>query len=279
VLDAGVARAMGIPTVTTIHGFTGSSLRNRIYAQLQRRSLRRFEAVVAVSSPMVRSLAAFVDAKRLHLIRNAYAATDPASRADARLKLGYDNTTYVIGWVGRLSPEKGADLALAAVARVARTAPRRPLRIAILGEGSERPRLERLVRRLGIEALVDWHGPQPDAAALMPAFDVFMLSSRTEGTPMVLLEAMAAAVPMVATRVGGVPAMLSADAALLVPGNDPQALAGGILEVMADPEMARQRAARATELLARQFAPHRWLRRYASLYRDLHAAAHGVAPC
>src|SRR5207244_2094763 len=89
-----------------------------------------------------------------------------------------------------------------------------------------------------------WHGTLHDAARLFPAFDVFVLSSRTEGTPIVLFEAMASEVPVVATRVGGVPDILSAAEAALVPPNDPVALAAELRAVYRDPEPAGSAALR-----------------------------------
>ncbi len=103
----------------------------------------------------------------------------------------------------------------------------------------------------------------------MPAFDVFALSSRTEGVPIVLFEAIAAGVPVVATRVGGIPEVVGEAEAVLVPTEAPAALAAAIRQVLDHPSdaAARLRAARAR--VAAEFDPERWLDRYESLYREL----------
>jgi glycosyltransferase involved in cell wall biosynthesis len=108
-----------------------------------------------------------------------------------------------------------------------------------------------------------------EAAALFPAFDMFVLSSRTEGTPMALFEAMAAGVPVVATAVGGVPQVVSPAEALLVPPDDPANLAAGIREVLSNPDAAHARACAARRRLEREFAVQPWLARYDMLYDTL----------
>src|SRR5690606_5519239 len=98
------------------------------------------------------------------------------------------------------------------------------------------------------------------------AFDVFVLSSRTEGTPMVLFEAMAAGTPIVATAVGGVPDVVGPGEAILVSPEDPEMLARAIREVREDPRAAASRAERARHRLANHFDAHSWSRAYESVY-------------
>jgi glycosyltransferase involved in cell wall biosynthesis len=108
-----------------------------------------------------------------------------------------------------------------------------------------------------------------DAASLLNAFDVLALSSRTEGTPMVMLEAMASETPIVATSVGGIPDMLSSAEALLVPSQDPRALASAICAALGDRDASAERAARAHARLAAEFGMQPWLARYEALYRSI----------
>jgi glycosyltransferase involved in cell wall biosynthesis len=120
-----------------------------------------------------------------------------------------------------------------------------------------------------VEQCITWHGVVPDAGRLLRAFDVLVLSSRTEGTPMVVLEAMAAGVPIVATRVGGVPDVLSSADAMLVPPEDPAALAAAIRAVHDHPDAARSRADSARRRLDTEFALAPWLARYEAIYRQV----------
>ncbi len=270
VIDAGAARSIGIATATTVHGYTDSTLRNQVYGFVQRMCLRSFDAVVAVSTPLARVLASYVEPSRLHVIPNGFMpSASPADRLIARSRLGVHDGRLLIGWVGRLSPEKGPDVALRALARLVQGTHPGPLELAVLGNGPERPNLERLARQYGVESLVHWHGTRSDAPLLMAAFDVFVLSSRTEGTPMVLLEAMFAKTPIIATRVGGVPDMLTAEEALLVPSNDPDALASAIRSVLTNHDAASVRALKAADVLATRYDGRAWLDQYAALYGQL----------
>jgi glycosyltransferase involved in cell wall biosynthesis len=116
-----------------------------------------------------------------------------------------------------------------------------------------------------VQARITWHGTVASAGRLMQAFDCFVLSSRTEGTPIVLLEAMAARVPVVATRVGGVPDVVTENEALLVPREDPEAIGHAIRRIITDPASAAQRAEAALHRLA-DFQPEPWLEKYESVY-------------
>jgi glycosyltransferase involved in cell wall biosynthesis len=126
--------------------------------------------------------------------------------------------------------------------------------VAVIGEGPERPDLEQRVRDAGLADRVRFHGEVLDAAACFRAFDLFVSSSRTEGTPIVLFEAIAAGVPVVATSVGGVPDVLGPDQALLVPPEDPSALAAAIREALAEPGAASVRAENAMRRLGEHYA-------------------------
>lgn len=264
VVDAGVARARAIPTVSTVHGFTRGSWRNRLYEWVQRRTLRRFDRVVVASRAIYDELRqAGVPEDRLVVLRNAWReATRVVPRAEARAALDLPDDGFLIGWVGRVSAEKGPDVLVAALARLAS-----PWRAAVLGDGPERHELAARAAALGLSPRLTWHGIVPNAARLYTAFDVLVLSSRTEGTPITLLEAMAAGVPVVATSVGGIPDVVTPAEALLVPPEDAGALANAIAAVRQDPAAATVRARAARARLAEAFAVEPWLSAYEDVYR------------
>ena len=190
---------------------------------------------------------------RVHVIPNGFASQPFVARDEARrvLNLG---SGFIAGWIGRLSREKAPDVFLSALGHLDGS-----IAGAIIGSGRERTESSR----------VTWLGQVDDAARLIAAFDVLVLSSRTEGTPIVLFEAMAAGVPVVATAVGGVPDVVSAREALLVPSERPDALARAIAAVRDDPAGARVRADAAAARLATDFAIGPWVERYASVYNSV----------
>lgn len=272
-LEGTVARRLGLPTVTTVHGFTGRSWRIRLYGMLQRRAYRSFDGVVAVSAALARDLAeSGVPHAAIHEVPNARPGTASLlEAAEAREELDVPEDAFHLGWVGRLSPEKGPDVFLRALSELSEpemSSTRPPAVASVLGAGPLASELSSLARELGLDGRVRWHGEVPDARRLFRAFDVVVLSSRTEGTPIVLLEALDAGVPVVATRVGGIPDLVSSLEALLVPGERPDLLAGAIREVRKHPEQAAERAERALERLRRERSTERWIDRYERVYRD-----------
>jgi glycosyltransferase involved in cell wall biosynthesis len=260
------ARGQGFKTVSTVHGYTGGDWKNRLYEKLQSRSFRRFDAVVAVSRPLVARLTEQgVPRERIHLIPNGWGASTPAlDRAEARRILGIPPDEFVVGWVGRLSREKGADVLLDAVPMISGSAA-----VSFLGEGRESGRLRAQVEALGISNRVRWHGTIPDANRLYRAFDVFAMSSRTEGTPIALFEAMAAAVPIVATAVGGVPDVVRDQEAILVPAESPGELAQAIVSLRDNPGRRKALTEAAAARLDDAYALPAWVARYAGLYGSL----------
>lgn len=264
VLAGSAAKAHRLPRVSTLHGFTGGDWKNQLYERLQLRSVRRFDGVIAVSPQIQgRLLGAGAEAGRIHLIPNAYAPRRPTlPRQAARAELGLPAEAIVLGWVGRLSHEKGADVLLDALATVTDL----PWTLSVIGDGDQRRALERRSAERGLGPRVRWHGLIPEAARLYTAFDAVVLSSRTEGTPIVLLEAMAAEVPIIATQVGGVPDLVRPVDGLLVPPEQPAALGTAIRALLGNPAAARARAASACERVARDYAPGPWLDRHARVY-------------
>lgn len=268
-LDAEVARIRKLPTVTTVHGSSFLGGASRLFERIQLWGLRRFDAVISVSAPLTRTLLeAGVPPDRLHTLPNAWSGREPRlSREEALRALGMDpaDPTPVVGFVGRLIPVKNPGLLVEALGRIADL----PWRGVIVGEGPERPALEAALGQAGLSGRVHLAGAAEDAAALYPAFDLFVLSSRSEGTPIVLFEAMAARVPVVATSVGGVPEVLGPGGGWLTGPGDPEAMAGAIRAALEDPGEARGRAGRARERLQEVHHPDRWIDRHEDVYRAI----------
>jgi glycosyltransferase involved in cell wall biosynthesis len=266
-------KRLGIATVSTIHGLTNhESLKGRFLHWLQSRALRAYDAVVVVSRPLIQAYTERgISPRQLHCVPNGWGGPAPYERDDARKSLGLGEHDLAVGWIGRLSVEKGADVFLDAMARVARRhAGQSPLKVIVIGDGPERQALRARAHSLGLTDHLQWLGVVADAGRLAAAFDVFVLSSRSEGTPIVLLEAMAAGTPVVATSVGGVPDVVGRVEALLVPPDDARALASAIDDSLRHRAAAYRRAAAARHRLATDCDLGLWLSRYEGLYRALH---------
>ncbi len=267
VLHAAVARKLGLPTVSTAHGFSGGPWRNRCYEWLQVRAFRRFDGVVAVSTGLeTRLVSAGVSPDRVHVVRNALRAVPAAlTRDDARRRLGLSEPNPRVAWIGRLSPAKAPDLFVRAIQHVTHG----EARFSVLGSGGLDSECRTLAQTLGVDDVITWHGSVQGAATLLSAFDVVVMTSRTEGTPMLLLEAMSAGVPVVATAVGGIPDVVSPKEAHLCETGDVRAIARAIDCVLSSPEDARTRARAALRRVQRDFAPGPWAQRHRDLYLSL----------
>jgi glycosyltransferase involved in cell wall biosynthesis len=171
----------------------------------------------------------------------------------------------VVGWVGRLSPEKGPDVFLDALALLKDT----NVRACIVGDGPERARLESQAVLLGVSDRIKWTGSIPDAGRIFSAFDTFVLSSRTEGTPVVLIEAVNAGVAVIATRVGGIPDLLSEKEAFLVNPLAPAEIASAVRLVQSAADEALGRTVAAGERLQARNRHKSWVSDYDRVYRTL----------
>lgn len=199
----------------------------------------------------------------------------PLPRGALWREAGVNEDTPLVGIVGRLAPIKDVGTFLRAAARVAEAAPE--ARFAVVGDGEERAALEAEARDLGLVGRVHFYGWRRDIAAVYGDLDVVVNCSRNEGTPVALIEALAAGRPVVATRVGGNPDVLGDGAfGALVPPADPEALAQAILSVLRDPAEARARAAKGRTHVLAHHSVERLVKDVDTLYREL-LAARGAA--
>jgi glycosyltransferase involved in cell wall biosynthesis len=222
--------------VTTVHGWVHNTARTPLYYKIDKFCLKRYERVYCVSPDLVDECkAAGVRHDKLLLLENGIDTVEYTRRktvAEAKAELGLPTDRVVIGAAGRLEPEKAFDLLIRAAAELKAG---HNVGLVIVGEGHDRPRLEALAAELGITDRVKLAGWQSDVKRWFEAMDVFALSSRREGLPNVLLEAMALGVPCVATRIAGVPRLITDGVSgRLVPADDLPALVSGLREVLSD---------------------------------------------
>jgi glycosyltransferase involved in cell wall biosynthesis len=237
--------------VTTVHGWVHQTRRTPLYYWIDRLCLPRYERVICVSEDLLqRCLACGVPADRCSLVENAidtvqFSRWAPA--AEAKKQLGIPPERFVVGAIGRLSAEKGFDILIRAVAELLKGG--LDAELLIIGEGDEKARLESLIAELGAEGRIRLLGYRSDTRELYEAMDLFALSSYREGLPNVLLEAMSLEVPVLATRVAGIPRLIrDGENGLLVEPGDPQGLARALAGLLADDGLRDRlsRAGRAT---------------------------------
>jgi glycosyltransferase involved in cell wall biosynthesis len=186
-------------------------------------------------------------------------------RAAAQARLRLEPGTIVVGTVGRLEPRKGTDTLLDAVAALRDEHPH--VALVVVGEGPLRAELVARAARLGIGSRVQFLGDRADVDEVLAALDLFVLPSRTEGMSNALLEAMAMALPVVATAVGGTPEVLAdGRSGLLVPADDPAAMAAAIRRVLVDPNRGRGFGESARAVVEERYGARSMVRRLEEIY-------------
>jgi len=245
------------------------SMRPGMLGRMAARAARRADAVIALAETHARFLTEqyAISKSKLAVIPNGVDLDrfqpngDPAS---ARARMGLAPQGFLVGAVGRLHHLKGMDVLCQAAASVLRRFP--AVRFAIIGDGPQRTDLDDQVRALGVEAQVHFLGRRSDVAELLPAFNLFVLPSRSEALPMALMEAMACARPVVASAVGCVPELIEHGMnGLCVPAEDPERLAEAIIELASDPARAREMGREGRRIADARFSIERAAARTASL--------------
>jgi glycosyltransferase involved in cell wall biosynthesis len=265
-----VARLVSpVPVVYTEHNVATSyrppvRLANRI-------TYRRNAAVTAVSAAVAESIAGYPGPEARVVSNGVSCEVDPAAAAAARRELGIDTATPLVVHVGNIRPHKGHANLVAAVESLAQRVA--DVRVVSIGGEKSQGDLERvrsMARDAGVAEHLTFLGRREDALAFVAACDVFTNPSDFEGLPVSVLEAMALDRPVVATSVGGVPAIVQHDVTgLLVPARAPRALADGIAELLLDRERAASLAAAGRKVVERDYSLEAMVRTMESIYREV----------
>jgi L-malate glycosyltransferase len=262
-----------VPLVVTEH--TEAPWRTPPARAVSRWTYRRADHIVAVSSAIERLLRRSygVPEERISFLLPAVPPHTPIGAGPTRRRPAGGP---LIGRVCRLEPEKAVDDFLHAAALIADVCPHADF--IVVGDGSQRDALVDLNERLGLGHRVDFSGYRPDARGLIADLDVLVVSSRSDGSPLVVLEALEAGVPVVATEAGGIPDQIhDGREGLLVPPGEPKRLAAAVLELLHDPDRRRSMGAagrqRACELGHDRMTDH-----IEVIYRSTTSARRAQAP-
>ena len=262
-----------------LEGYFGPAL-SRLYRAMETGLARRSDCLVGVSEATVDDLVRLGVAPHdrfrvisLGLDLEPFASIERRSGANLRRELGIGDEEVVLTFVGRVVPIKRVDVLLRAAARASCSA---SLRLLVVGDGEIRPRLRELSERLGIGDRVRFLGYRRDLTRIAAATDIAVLSSANEGTPVSLIEAAAAGLPAVATRVGGVPDVVTPETGILAPTEDHKALAAGISRLAADPNLRANMGEAARERALRRYSAARLVADIDALYSELLARRGGL---
>src|SRR5262249_39533390 len=283
------ARLAGVPIV--VHTYHGHVLHG-YYSPRTTWLLRRMERmlglltsrIIAVSDQVKRDLVHYgvARAEKISVISLGFDLKpfldSAVHRGNFRRELSLDNSTPLVGIVGRIFPIKNHRLFLDAAARIA--AEEKATRFVIVGDGALRKQMEEHADRLAVANRVVFTGWRRDLPRIYADLDALVVSSNNEGTPVSAIEAMAAGCPVVATRVGGLPDLIDeGETGYLVPRENAHALAAAVLRLLRDREGRRRIGERARASVAERFTAGRLITDMEHFYTDLLAEKGIVTSC
>ncbi|MFT5728837.1 MAG: glycosyltransferase involved in cell wall biosynthesis [Desulforhopalus sp.] len=259
-----------LPLITTLHGWTSSGAsfsRMHLYELLDSWALSRMDAVVLVNKGMLaHSRLAGRDNIKFHIVNNGINVEEPESYPCAELKLRQVRDANIVA-VGRLSPEKGFNVLLKAIARVVENGG--DVSLVIFGEGRLRRKLEELILQLGLQGRVKMSGFVSNVAATFSCFDLLVMPSLTEGLPITLLEAMRGKLPVIASKVGGIPNVLEDGVGgILVEAGDEIGLAEAINQLVGSGSRCKQLAEEAHLIFKQRYSSTQMETAYRQIYTD-----------
>lgn len=260
--------------VATLHGWVENSRSQRLYHRIEMSLLKRFDALVVVAADQAERLAAAgIPRARIHQVDNAITPPGTAIHDDPALRteLGLPPAGFVIAAVGRLSPEKNLGALIDAFATIATDDAATTL--LIVGDGPEREALQARAAARGLTRRVIFAGVRSDMDRVYALVDCLALPSLTEGMPLVVLEAMARGIPIVATAVGDVPRLLArTDTGRIAAPADTEALTAELAAAVARGRIDDERA---RGYVVAHHYPDAMARAYAAIYEPLLANEHG----
>lgn len=272
ILGALAARVAGIQKIIfTAHGWAFNESRpwwqKVIIYKLVWLTILLSHQTICVSNAVLRDIKWMpLIRRKCVVIHNGIACREMMTRDAARAELAPHSVgKYWIGMISELHPTKRVNDAIRAMKIISEKYP--DTIFVVIGEGQERRKLENLIRELNLRNHVSLVGFKNNAASLLPAFDLFLHSSQSEAFPYALLEAGCASLPVVATRVGGIPEIIpDDDHGILVPSHNPETLASAVESLIKDPLRAHELAARLHARILHDFSLEKMLEKTIALY-------------
>jgi glycosyltransferase involved in cell wall biosynthesis len=271
ILGIASARLLKIPVISTCHGFIESDRKLSIYNRLDRFFLKFADQIIAVSTDICSILiSGGIGANHIKVIPNAVeTGVDEASflsyRRKMRSSFSLSEADFVLGYVGRLSEEKGIQYLIEAVSLARNESC--PVKLMIIGDGPQNFELQAIVGQRRLAPYVIFTGFQNNVEQFLPAMDVFVLPSLTEGTPIALLEAMAYGIPSIASAVGQIPEIIhSGKSGILVTPGSANEIFEAILFLHNSPSVRKTISQAARKIVEDQFDIGAWVKRIEAEY-------------
>lgn len=262
---------LGLKWIGVTHGWTDENARIRLYGKLDRWLLQKADEVITVSPPLYQTMSEIRGKKPTSLVLNGI---DPemipgtVGGAVLRKRLAIDDETLLVGVFGRLSPEKGQELAVEAFLPL--LGENDGIKLIFVGDGQERHKLQQQVTDAGLEDVVIFAGQQKDVGDYFEAIDLLLLPSLSEGLPFVVLEAMSFAKPVLATDVGALSEVIEHGVnGWLVPAGDVSALSKAAEEILANSFLLEETGRKAKEMLYPRFGVNRQCTEIMDVYTRL----------
>jgi len=266
-----------IPLICTLHGWTNTRSVSKLalYEWLDRRMLAYKDAVVVVNRLMVedpRLQSANINQKRLFIVNNGIDIhpCKPASQLNTSRPDLYNFTRdgFIVGAIGRLSAEKGFKYLLEAIELLHKDGHK--IKLVLAGDGPLREELQHMTVSLGIDKIVLFTGYLANASQYLDYFDVLTISSLSEGLPITLLEAMRANVPVISTRVGGIPDVIEdGTSGILVNPRSPTELGAAIKQMSINPDIRKSMSDKSLSKFREQYTSDTMTRNYLDIYKIL----------
>jgi glycosyltransferase involved in cell wall biosynthesis len=258
------------------HGYTQTDAKVKLYNNLDLWSLRKARLVITVSGAFASQLQTHgVREDRIRVLHNSIVPDwlTPERAGDTqrlRDQLNIAEHEKVVLAVGRFSVEKALDDLVRAFALLQKQQPRSLVHLVLVGDGPQRREIEELAASSGIQNRTHFIGQVSDPAPYYALADVLALPSLSEGSPLALLEAMGAGLPIVATKVGGVPEMVQHEkSALLVESRQPSQLSGALARVLNDEDLARKLGKGAQQMAHTRFTPQAHRAQRLAIYEEV----------
>ena len=266
-------KILKIPIVTTHHNWTSANVLTTIFEYWDSFVMRFFDRIIAVSEEVKHSAMRFkIPNNKFSVIINgvsfAHEKTNTNAYSIIKEELKIEDDTIVIGNVGRLSTEKNHKLFIKVAKIVKLNSPN--IRFIIAGDGPLEKELRNYAAALGLTNTVIFYGFHSHIQQIYNLLDIYLLTSRIEGTPMSLMEAMGAGVPAVATDVGDISKIVTDNVSgILLKNNDPKSIAQKILYLLKNPTKLTQMGLQAQEIIRKYYSAEIMAKRYEQLYKQI----------